>query len=726
MRGAPRSDDRRAIGSRTGRGWRVLTLCALAAALAGTGAAPGGGDPPSSVEPASEPPAPPSKSLWQTAREAIIGSAVEVSSARARPEPGVPSDSPSEPDAPAASAGPTEPAAPDQPTPPAKTAPNRPAAPVQDDDGGDDVTAEDDGGQVITVGLNDRVTMHVANLALADALRMLSEPAQRNIIMADGVAGTVTASMYDVSFEDALAAMLVSNGLGYRTKGKFIYVYSQEELTKMIAAERQLASRVFRLTYVNAAAVKGLIEPMLSAAGKASVTPPSKTGLGGETGPGDTEGDSLATPDTIIVTDYVDRLDAIEKVIRQLDERPRQVLIEATVLRATLHEDNALGIDFTTVGGIDFTTLNSVSPAAQDITTGNTPVGLLGDTTFTARTDLNAGLPAGGFTFGIIKDQIGLFIRALEQITDTSILANPKILALNKQVGQVIVGRRDGYFTTTTTETATVQTVEFLETGTILTFRPYISDDDFVRMEIHPKDSTGGLTDANLPFEQTTEVTTNILVRDGHTILVGGLFREVATATRGQVPALGNIPIAGALFRRTRDDTVREEVIILLTVRVIKGDPDTKASEDLTERIERFRVGMRRGLQWEGRERLSQAHYRWALQHLENGNLDQALWDTELALHNYSRHAHAAELREKLRGKRNWESEASEIRTYVRDRIAEDRGEVPSPAFGRPAPPFNLPPELQGPSGLEHDDAAAEEEIDRQDAAPPAEMEVRR
>ena len=87
--------------------------------------------------------------------------------------------------------------------------------------------------------------------------------------------------------------------------------------------------------------------------------------------------------------------------------------------------------------------LNSVSRAAQDITTGLTPQDRLDDTTFTARTNFNPVLPAGGFTFGIIKDQVGFFIRALEQITDTDILANPKVLALNKQVGQIIVAGVD-------------------------------------------------------------------------------------------------------------------------------------------------------------------------------------------------------------------------------------------------------------------------------------------
>ena len=554
--------------------------------------------------------------------------------------------------------------------------------------------------QFVRVGLDDRVTMHVSGLPIADALRMLSEPSKRNIVLSSNATGTVTASLYSVTFDQALDAMLVSNGLGYRQEGNCIFVHPIDELSKLQQSQRRVVSKVFKLTYLNAAAAKELIAPLLSTSGKLATTPPSTRGLGGETGPEDTEGDATASGDIIVVTDFEDIIENVSQVIADLDTRPEQVLIEATILRATLNEDNSLGIDFTTVGGIDFSQLSSVSPAAQSITTGNIPTPQLNNTNFTVRTDLNGGLPDGGFTFGILKDQIGVFVRALEQITDTDILANPKLLALNKQVGQVIVGRRDGYLTTTITETTAIQTVEFLETGTVLTFRPFIGKDGIVRMEIHPKDSTGGLTEANLPFEQTTEVTTNILVRDGRTILIGGLFREVGTATRGQVPLLGNIPVAGALFRRTRDATVREEVIVLLTVHILKGEADEKASGAVAEDIERYRAGARQGVQWFGRERLSQAHYRWATEHMARGDIEKAIWDAQLAVNAYPQHLHAIKLKEELLGKRLWESEASSIRGFVRDRIESESGAV-TPPFGRPGPPFELPSGLEGPIGEE-------------------------
>lgn len=581
---------------------------------------------------------------------------------------------------------------------------NTPDPPADSSSGNEDRSSE----PYVHVGVDNRVTMHPSSsgLPLADALHMLSAQSKRNIILTDGVSGTANASLYNVTFEEALNALLVANGLGYRARGKFIYVYPLEDLARIQQSERKIATRVIRLNYMNAAAVSQLVTPLLSETGTIQITPPSKVGLGGEAGPEDTEGDTVVTNDIVILTDYVKKLNEIEKVIQELDVFPRQVLIEATILRATLNEDNALGIDFTTLGGIDFGTVNSVSPGAQSITTGNIPNALLNDTSFTVRTDFNANVPGGGFTFGVIKDQIGFFIRALESVTDTDVLANPKVLALNKNPGQIIVGRRDGYITTTITETTAVQTVEFLETGTILTFRPFIGDDGYVRMEIHPKDSTGGLTQANLPFEQTTEVTTNVMVKDGHTILIGGLFREVNTETRGQVPLLGNIPIAGALFRSTQDTTVREEVIVLLTVHIIKGEADTQASSELEEDVERFRVGMREGMQWFGRERLAQTHYAWALQHLEAGDLDKALWDAKIAVHNFPRHIHAFKLIEKIRGRRTWESEASSIRNFVRDRIQEESGTI-QPSFGRPALPFSFPEGFDEKTG-KHPRKAAE------------------
>ena len=544
-------------------------------------------------------------------------------------------------------------------------------------------------GPFIVVRSPDRVEIHVVDVPLATVLRMLSTQSGRNIITSPKVKGSVTADLFDVTFTEALNCILWAHGCAFQQRGNFLYVCTLEELAEQQADAVPDApvARLFHLRYVTVDEAKPMIEPLLSLEGKIAATSSAARGL--ETSATEAGGNDLSGPDAILVYDRRSRVEQIAEVIRELDVRPRQVLIEATILRAQLGEDNALGIDFNIVDGVNFELLGGTSPGLTNLETGLVTAGDLNKTNMTFRTDLAGIVPQGGFTFGIIKDQIAVFLRALEQVTDVTVLANPKVLTLNKQRGEVIVGRRDGYLTTTVTETTAIQTVEFLETGTQLVFRPFIGDDGFVRMEIHPEDSSGGLNEANLPFERTTEVTANIMVRDGHTVLIGGLFRESTNATRGQVPVLGNMPLAGALFRSTVDSTSREEVIILLTVHIVKDDQAYhELSEGLAEDVERIRLGSRRGVQAFGRERLGMDHYCWALEHLEAGEYDKALWDVQLALHLSPLNVTAMKFKEKLVGRELCERQIGAIRNLIARRIM---GEDPEPAV----PP--LPDEMIHP-----------------------------
>src|SRR5437660_12891838 len=124
-------------------------------------------------------------------------------------------------------------------------------------------------------------------------------------------------------------------------------------------------------------------------------------------------------------------------------------------------------------------------------------------------------------------------------------------------------------------------------------------------MEVHPEDSTPlPSRAADLPqTTPTTETTTNIMVKDGHTVVIGGLFRETSQTSRSQVPGLGNIPLLGNLFKNQSDSTKREEVIILLTPHIIKDDSMyARASEAQLKETEKLRVGVRQGMMPIGRE----------------------------------------------------------------------------------------------------------------------------
>jgi len=542
------------------------------------------------------------------------------------------------------------------------------------------------------------VELHVQNLALATVLQLLSLESRHNIIASPQVSGTVTATLYDVSFDEALNAILLANGAGFVRSGNFIYVYTRKELDDMALAADPPVTRVFPLNYISAADAKTYLTPLLSSVGSLAVPPDPERGVASS--PDDAGGNTHANTDFVIVTDRGAHLERIERVLGEIDVRPQQVLIEATILRAQLTEDNALGIDFSVVGGVDLQTLGATSAGIQDLTLGDLPPENFSEFNIGAATDVRSNVPRGGLSVGILKDNVAMFLRALEQVTDTTILANPKVLALNKQRGQVIVGRRDGFLTTTVTETQAIQTVEFLESGTTLIFRPYISQDGFVRVELHPEDSVGFVNAQGLPTKQTTEVTTNVVVRDGHTILIGGLFRDVTKDARSQVPLLGNIPGLGQLFRSNNDSISREEVIILMTLRIVKDDAAyAEAAQQQREDIERMRVGMRRGMMWQGRQRLAQGFYHRALDHYAAGRTNWALWDLRLALHNQPRCLPAIQLKEKIAGTRAWDEDGTAARGFLWNLIARDRGLV-LPQFGRPGPPFLAPGELRGPNGF--------------------------
>lgn len=515
------------------------------------------------------------------------------------------------------------------------------------------------------------VEIHVSDANIVEVLRMLSAQSQKNIIASKDVKGTVTANLYGVTVQEALEAILQSNGYTYREKGNFIFVYTQKEAAELERAARVMKTEVFRVFYTPAANAVNMIKPVLSSDAQVSYTAPAAAGI--NSGTSDVGGNSHAIEDMIVITDYAENLEAVTRVLKEIDRRPQQILIEATILRAGLSEDNALGVDFNLLAGVSFS--NILSNTSGQITGANAGT-ISGSNAASVGTGNSfASSVPGGMKVGFVSDNVSVFLSALEGVTDTVVLANPKILALNKQKGEVIVGRKDGYLTTTVTESSTIQTVEFLDTGTRLIFRPYIGDDGYVRMEIHPEDSSGGLTGSNLPFKITTEVTSNIMVKDGHTVVIGGLFRESSDTARSQVPGLGNIPVAGALFRQQRDRSTREEIIILLTPHIIKDDEAfSKASEDLAKDGERLRVGVRKGMMPWGRERLAELAYENAEAELKKPDPDRnkALWHLNCATNLNPKFTEAIKLKETLTGQTIVTSDNSSVRGFVRRQILMD------------------------------------------------------
>ncbi|HEY2587184.1 MAG TPA: secretin and TonB N-terminal domain-containing protein [Tepidisphaeraceae bacterium] len=547
------------------------------------------------------------------------------------------------------------------------------------------------------------VEIHVNDASLVEVLRMLSLQSQRNIIASKEVHGTITANLYDVTVKEALDAILHANGYDYREKGNFIYVYTTKEIQDLEQASRVKKTEVFRLYYTPAANAVNLLKPVLSADAQVALTTPAKAGLtsGAQANTG---GDDHAGDDLIVVTDFADNLAKARQVLREVDRRPQQVLVEATVLRAALNENNALGINFTVLGGVNFSTLSAISTAAAPTSTtgGATGSQTVNSTLTGSIVDqpnaagvvhngyANVAFGGNGLNLGVITNNVGVFVQALEGVTDTTILANPKVLVLNKQQGEVHVGDELGYKTSVTTDTLTASTVQFLDTGTRLIFRPYIGDNGYIRLEVHPEDSSGSIDVNGNPSKNTTEVTSNLMVKDGRTVVIGGLFRDSTTRTRSQVPFLGSLPGVGPLFRQQTDATQREEIIILLTPHVVKDmDQYAQASEEEQKYADRLEVGARRGLMPWGRERLAESWYEMAVQEMNkpHPNRQLALWHLNCAINLNPMFGEAMELRAQITGKELTATDDSSIRSFVKRQVLAERANPTT----EPAPVSEIP-----------------------------------
>ncbi len=565
--------------------------------------------------------------------------------------------------------------------------------------------------------------IHYRNADLRGVLQQLSAQSRKNIIATKDVTGKVTADLYGVTFREALDAVLSSSGFAYEEEGNFIYVMTDKQMKERKLARRVLSVRTFQLAYVTANDAKQLIAPAMSTDGTVALTPISGAGI--TTSKTDAGGVSYASHDVLVVRDYEENLERVAKILQDVDVKPQQVLIEATILRATLTEDNALGVDFNTLAGVSFENLDSTTTGLTSVTPGETSASVAKQAAGTLRTDFNSAIGAGGMTLGFLSEKISIFIRALESVTDVTVLANPKLLVVNKQRGEVMIGNRDGYITTTFTETTASQTVQFLETGTRLVVRPFIARDGYIRMEIHPEDSSGSVQTVGqnaLPSETTTEVTSNVMVRDGRTIVIGGLFRERTSNGRAQVPLVGNLPYLGTLFRRTQDNTSREEVIILITPHVIRQAADEATSEQIKDDVERFRIGQRKGLQWFGRERLAQGFMTKARQELSAGRRDKALWNVDMVLSLEPRMEEAIRFKERLTEKAYWadESQYSATKYILQQMIMQELGKPVERIIppGKPREADKVEPEVRESFGIEpriEDPFGAEKPVPLQD-----------
>ena len=533
-----------------------------------------------------------------------------------------------------------------------------------------DVTTPEPEQKLVTMTKEGTYELAVDNVDVRLTLQRLSTRGRRSIIISQGVTGNVTLNLYHVTLDEAIDAVLTAAELGSVNKGSFVYVYTQAEFIAM----RQKETKVFRLSYIRDTSALALITPALSNEGTVGSSP-EVTQEWGDNEEGKMESVFRPAEDLLVITDFPENLKEVSRILQQVDVRPPQVLIEVTIMTARLNDNTALGVNLQG----SFTGLKNMKELTID-------------------SPFNADTGSDGAPFSMTMEwsDITAVIEALEAVTDTTVVANPKLQVVNRQMAHILIGKEEGYITTIMTDTYTSETVEYLQTGTQLHVMPYIAADGFVQLHIYPEISEGAVTvpvgsTTALPNKDTTQAMTTVLCKNGNTVVVAGLFRERMNTVRKQLPVAGDIPVLGDLFGSVRDEVIREEVIILLTPHIITPFIDNAIGDQLLDEVERTRVGARKGLRWFSRTKMSDFYMQQARKAAREGDDGLVRWNVNLATYLSPKMSSAISLQEEITQQAYWTNQPKYCRTrWVIGRMLSQETGVPLETFTSPDRPLDV------------------------------------
>ncbi len=494
-----------------------------------------------------------------------------------------------------------------------------------------------------------RFSLSAQGIEVGKLLELISIKARQNIVASDKVKGLVTVNLFDVPLEDALNAILDVNGLAWRREGDFIYVNTKAE----VDAQRVREARIITLQFLSAEDAIAFIKPVLTDGGTAVALGKVDQGYAPTVENGGA--DSFAFAAKVMVNDYPEVHERVARVVGELDTPPKQVRVEATILTVDLTDDTAFGLDLSVVGNVDFGSLTGGPlEVVNDMIGGDVPgTPSTGNVSNLFPTSTNNKITPTA-QVGVLTSDVAIFLQMLDQVVNSSVLARPTVTVLNRQRAQVQIGERIAYLSTTQTQTSTTQEVKYLDVGVKLIFRPFVSPDGMVRIELAPQVSTarsktiaavGG--QAEVPDEFTQELRTNVRVKSGQTIVLGGLFREDESVTKRQVPGLGDL-IPG-VFSGAAGTTRKQEVMFLITPTIVDDSQDYRAGDEALRTVEAAKVGARAGLLPFSHAHLAGNSEVQALEAWKKGDRTTALFYVDQALRNERASPTMISLREAIR-----------------------------------------------------------------------------
>ena len=424
----------------------------------------------------------------------------------------------------------------------------------------------------------ERLSLNFQDIEVRAVLQLIADFTGLNMVTSDAVGGNVTLRLKNVPWDQALDIILKSRGLGKRVSGNVMMVAPQDELTARERVELEanqqieelapLRTEFVQVNYANASDLSNLIQSgenkLTSERGTVSID---------------------QRTNTLIVQDVATSLQAIRELILKLDVPVRQVLIEARIVNADESFAKDIGVKFgySKASKQGTTTRAAIGPASEDpfVSIGG---GKAGDTDFGALTtfgaDTTEGLivslpatPADAAALALAIGKVGSYLLQLELSALIAEgrgedIASPRVITAN-QTEAVIESGVQIPFQEASSSGAT--SVSFQDAVLSLRVTPQITPDDRIIMDLQVnQDTVSGTTVLGVPAINTRSVTTQVLVSNGETVVLGGVYTSSDRKTVDRIPFFGDLPYVGFLFKRTDIDKKKDELLIFITPKILK------------------------------------------------------------------------------------------------------------------------------------------------------------
>ena len=411
------------------------------------------------------------------------------------------------------------------------------------------------------------VTMSVVDADVRDVLTGMATIGKVNVVIDDSVTGKISVNFKGIPFDTALDTITRSKGLSMHRNGNVIVFASMEKMEKGFGLVR-----VFPLKYARADHIKNIIvgggksdsEFMVENPGAASNSDAGtlKGAAGGATASSaNKEGikgliiNTDASTNSLIAFGAPEQIEKVQLLLKELDVPYQQILLEAQVMALSKNASRSLGIDWT---------WSQFPPATQSSTSTTTtnyfPIGKF------------AGADGVFHNFGV-----NATLNALVTSGDGKILARPNVMTFNGNKATIFIGDQLPIVTPSTTGGTTTNTTSYKNAGISLSYVPRINDDDFITASVFVEVSTptmvtlGSGSGATQAYQITTRsAQTNVRMKDGDTLVIGGLISSSDTKNMSKVPILGDLPMLGKLFQSVTRGKIETEVVIFLKAKIVK------------------------------------------------------------------------------------------------------------------------------------------------------------